>query len=179
MAPSRPNLFSSQLNQTGLMAITQMAAGDGFADIVGRRWGKVLLAHLDSSRPNSAQLVSPPLLSSHLISSPLLSFCRISSLLALPDWFTPHLLVRLDPLDLQTKWPWSQRKSVVGTTAFVLGAFAVTLAEVAWFNQVWARVCVCGRGAGVCFCVCARGEWGVHVFVAGRGWGCGCFMDFL
>ena len=24
----------------GLMAITQMAAGDGFADIVGRRWGK-------------------------------------------------------------------------------------------------------------------------------------------
>jgi dolichol kinase len=36
----------------------------------------------------------------------------------------------------KTKWPWSERKSIVGTSAFVAGAFAVSLAEVAWFNQV-------------------------------------------
>jgi len=35
----------------------------------------------------------------------------------------------------KTKWPWSERKSVVGTSAFVVGAFGVSLAEVAWFNQ--------------------------------------------
>jgi len=58
----------------GLMAITQMAAGDGFADIVGRRWGK-------------------------------------------------------------TKWPWSKRKSVVGTAAFIVCATIVTIGEVLWFNQ--------------------------------------------
>ena len=51
-----------------------MAAGDGFADIFGRRWGSV-------------------------------------------------------------KWPWSSRKSLVGTAAFVAGAAAVTLGEIWWFNQ--------------------------------------------
>ena len=57
---------------TGIVAVVQMAAGDGTADIVGRRWGS-------------------------------------------------------------KKWPWSQSKSYVGSAAFVLAGFAVSMGVLLWF----------------------------------------------
>jgi len=66
-------LFSWR-SDVAIVAILQMAVGDGFADIFGRKWGKV-------------------------------------------------------------KWPWSSSKSVVGTVAFVLGAFAACLGIVSWFGM--------------------------------------------
>lgn len=57
----------------GLVAVSQMAAGDGMADIVGRRWGTL-------------------------------------------------------------KWPFSERKSYVGTAAFAVCGFLVSVGLMAWFN---------------------------------------------
>lgn len=54
-----PDLFDHLATNAGLMAITQMAAGDGFADIVGRRWGKVFDARtLLAGRIDKAELIS-------------------------------------------------------------------------------------------------------------------------
>ena len=60
-------------SEIAVVAALQMAVGDGFADIFGRRWGV-------------------------------------------------------------TKWPWSKSKSLVGTSAFFLGAFTACMGVVKWFD---------------------------------------------
>lgn len=42
----------------GLVAISLMCGGDGLADIVGRRWGKVCMALISYVKQNTAQLDS-------------------------------------------------------------------------------------------------------------------------
>ena len=67
--------LTSWRSAEAVVAITQMAVGDGLADIVGRRFGK-------------------------------------------------------------QKWPWSERKSIAGSAAFVVGAFTASVGLVSWFSML-------------------------------------------
>jgi phytol kinase len=67
-------LFGFRDYKAGIVAVAQMAVGDGVADIFGRRWGT-------------------------------------------------------------TKWPWSASRSIVGSAAFVIGAFSASAALLYYFSS--------------------------------------------